>query len=87
MASMRIFSPSAAAALVLADRLFKHGATAMHEEGGNWQILVPLDGASGATVSQALSAARDWLDECGLDAASVTLDGRTHLLRSDDARH
>jgi hypothetical protein len=82
MASIRISSPSGAAALVLADLLSEHGATAMHEGGGNWQIVVPLDGAAGATVPQTLSVARQWLDQCGLDAASVRLDGHTHLLRS-----
>ena len=84
MASLRISSPSSAAALLLVDLLSDHGATATQDPGGDWQITVPLDGARGV-VPQTVAVARQWLDQCGLHSVPIMLDGHTHLLRGDRA--
>lgn len=80
MTSIRITSPSAASALVLADLMADHGATAT-PVGDRWEVVVPLTDASREGVAFCLATAREWLDRCGLESTTVTLDGETHLLR------
>jgi hypothetical protein len=82
MSSLRISSPSAAAAFVLVDLLETHcGATrAEPHRDGSWQITLDLNGGSRSSVAQALSVAQEWLAQCGLPAASITIDEELHLL-------
>jgi hypothetical protein len=80
MASLRVSSPSAAAAFVLVELLASHGATANCDGDGEWQVDVPLDGAASGLVPTALAATREWLELCDLPAAAVRLDGHTHVL-------
>jgi hypothetical protein len=81
MPPLRISSPTAEAALALADALSTHGATASPDSDGRWEVTVPLMGAGRGTIPEALAATRDWLDRFELCSAAVTLDGHTHLLR------
>jgi hypothetical protein len=83
MASLRIEAPSAAAAFVLVDRLTALGASAEQTSRGGWAIVVPLDGSPKGTVPECLARAQEWLDLCSLASTSVTVDGHTHLLRSN----
>jgi hypothetical protein len=81
MPPLRISSPTAEAALALADALSTHGATASPDSDGRWEVMVPLMGAGRGTIPEALAATRDWLAQFELYSAAVTLDGHTHLLR------
>ena len=83
MASLRISSPSSAAALLLVDLLSDHGAAATQDPSGDWQITVPLDGAARGVVPQTLAVAREWRAECGLHSVPIMIDGHTHLLHGD----
>jgi hypothetical protein len=83
---LRISSPTAEAALALAETLAALGATATPDPDGHWEVTVPLLGAGRGAIPQALAATREWLDGLGLGAASVTLDGHTHLLRASPVR-
>lgn len=81
---LSIDAPSAAAAFVLAGSLGRLRARAVYR-GDAWVVLVsPLRGGPSA-IAQALSATRDWLLECNVPATSVSYDGRTHLMRREDA--
>lgn len=85
MSSLRIDAPSAAAAFVLVDLLGERcKATSTGRPDGSWEISVPLNGGARATVSNALSAATEWLAQCGLESAAVTIDGRTRVLRRNE---
>lgn len=81
MPPLRISSPTAEAALALADALSRHGATASPDSDGRWEVTVPLVGAGRGTIPEALAATQEWLDRFDLSSAAVTLDGHTHLLR------
>lgn len=81
MSPLRVSSPTAEAALALAELLAGHGATAGRDADGGWEVMVPLMGAGRGTIPEALAATREWLDGYGLRSTSVTLDGHTHLLR------
>lgn len=82
MKPLRIHAPGDGAALLLAEKLSRYRASAAADGDGAWVVSVPLDSASRETVPGSLSATRDWLDECGLSAAAVELDGHTHVIRS-----
>ena len=81
MSPLRISSPTAEAALALANALGAHGATANPDSDGYWEVTVPLTGAGRGTIPEALAATREWLERFDLCSAAVTLDGHTHLLR------
>jgi hypothetical protein len=78
---VRITSPSAAAAFVLVDLLAEHGATATLRPGEEWEIAIPLDHVGNATLSAMVSAASDWLEQCGLASTAIVIDGHTHVVR------
>jgi hypothetical protein len=80
---LRIHAPDADAALALVERLSAYRATTEPGPDGTWSVSVPLRAAPRATVPAALATTRDWLDENGIAAVSVDLDGHTHLIRSD----
>jgi hypothetical protein len=87
MASLTFASPTAAAAYVLVDLLHEHcRATASPQTDKTWEVRVELGDAPRDTVPLSLAAAKQWLEQCGLPSASVSLDGHTHLLRHDRAR-
>jgi len=87
MAPLIISSPTAAAAYALVDVLNEHcRAFASPQADGTWEVRVELGNAPRNVLPLSLAAARAWLDRCGLASASVTLDGRTHLLRGSTAR-
>lgn len=86
MLPLRIAAPSAAAAFLLVDKLAPFGARAESSTAGKWDIIVPLRGARREAVPTAIAATRDWLDECGLESTSMTIDGHTHLLRGSGSR-
>jgi hypothetical protein len=84
MGAITFAAPTAHAAYVLVDLLGEEcdvTATALGDS--TWEVRVELDGAPRDTVPLSLSAARQWLAECELPAASVSLDGHTHLLRRE----
>jgi hypothetical protein len=83
MGSIRISAPTAAAASALVDLLDEHRATAAQDSDGAWQVDVPLDGTARSTIPLTLTTTRAWLEQHGLRSTSITLDGNTHLLRSD----
>jgi len=80
MPSLRIASPSAAAAFILVDMLAEQHATASPQPGQGWEVVVPLAGRGNGVVPFCLAATREWLDTCGLRSTSIQLDGHTHLL-------
>jgi hypothetical protein len=82
MPHIRITSPTHAAAFALADLLLEYGATAGQTSAGGWEVVVSLDGPVPGRVPAALAATREWLEFCGFESTSVSLDGHTHLLRS-----
>jgi hypothetical protein len=83
MASIRMASPSAAAAFVLAGLLDNYSATADRDPNGKWEIAISLDGAPRGSVPDILRIVADWLDECGLRATTIALDNHTHLITAD----
>jgi hypothetical protein len=83
---LRIHAPDADAALALLERLSAYRATAEPGPDGTWSVSVPLRAAPRATVPAALATTRDWLDDTGIAAVSVDLDGHTHPIRSDGSR-
>ena len=84
MTSLRITSPSAAAAFVLVDMLEEHGGTTTAPQGdGTWEITVGLNGSALSALPRALSCVQQWLKQCGLNSAVVTLDDQTHILHED----
>ena len=81
MATLTFTSPTAAAAFVLVDLLAEHcRAETARRVDGSWEIRVALEKAQRSSVPASLAAAAEWLDQCGLSATTVTLDGDTHLL-------
>lgn len=82
MSRVRISSPTAAAAFVLLDLLSEHGATASSHADGSWEVEIAVKGTGPANLAFVLSAARDWLDSCGLSVTHVTVGGETHLLQA-----
>jgi len=71
------------AAHILVEMLARHGATA--NSGGaqeGWEVVVPVNDHHGA-VPACLKTVQWWLDICRIPSAVVTLDGHTHVLRSD----
>jgi hypothetical protein len=87
LSSLRISSPSAAAAFVLVDLLEEHcTCTAAPGTEGTWEITVPLARCGHATLPQILAAAQAWLSLCDLPPAEVTIDGHSHLLSADSAQ-
>lgn len=82
MKPLRIHAPGDDLALLLAEKLARYRASAETDEAGMWIVSVPLADASRETVPSSLSATRDWLEECGLPAAAVELDGHTHVIRA-----
>lgn len=82
MAPLIISSPTAAAAYTLVDLLHEHcNAVATPQMDSSWQVCVELTGAPRDVLPATLSAAREWLDRCGLASAPVAFDGQTYLLR------
>jgi len=83
-----IEAPTAAAAFVLTGSLADYGARAV-VEGGVWRVVVDRCSSFSEGTPGALSRTRQWLSECGLAAARVTLNGETYLLdgSADGARH
>ena len=87
MAPLIISAPSSTAAHALVAILPDHGhAVAAPSTDGTWQVRVELSGAPPGALPRSLAAAREWLDECGLQSASIVVDGHTHLLRGSDRR-
>ena len=88
MAPLIISSPTAAAAYMLVDLLNEHcRAVAAPQFDSTWEVRVELGNAPRNVLPLSLAAAREWVDRCGLASASVTLDGRTHLLRGRAGAH
>jgi hypothetical protein len=82
MAPLIISSPTAAAAYMLVDLLHEHcKAEASPHIDSTWEIRVELSNAPRDVLPASLSTAREWLDQCGLRSASVSLNGHTYLLR------
>lgn len=86
MEPLRVHAPDADLAEVLRARLERFGAAAASRDDGTWLVEVPLAAAPRETVPRTLAATRDWLEECGLSATSVELDGHAHLIRAQRAR-
>ena len=86
MTTLAFTSPTAAAAFILVDLLAEHcRADTTRRPDGSWEVHVALDKAPRSTVPATLATAAEWLDECGLSATTVTLNGDTYLLpRSED---
>ena len=83
MSQIRISSPTAAAAVVLADLLSKRGVTASPGADGTWEVVMNLDGSGPETLSIVLSAARDWLRICALSGTEVSIGAETHSLAAE----
>ena len=83
MAHIRISSPSAAAAFVLTDLLGERGVTASPQADGTWEVAMTLDGSGPETVPVVLSAAREWLDTCGLSGTRIQVGAQTHSLAAE----
>lgn len=82
MAPLIISSPTAAAAYMLVDLLHEHGkAEASPQIDSTWEVRVELTNAPHGVLPASLATAREWLDQCGLPSAFVSLDGHTYLLR------
>lgn len=86
MQPLRIHAPAAEPAGLLRERLDRYGAKAEAGSDGRWVVIVPLHAAPRTTVPTTLGTVRDWLEDCGLAATSVDLDGNTHLIRPVRAR-
>jgi ANTAR domain len=74
-----IEAPSAGAAFVLAGSLAGYGARAV-VEGGVWRVAVDSCSSVSEGTAGAISRTRQWLAECGLSTANVTLNGQTYRL-------
>jgi hypothetical protein len=81
--TIRISSPSAAAAFVLVDLLGERGVTASPLADGTWEVVLNLDGSGPETLSIVLSAARDWLRTCALPSTQVKVGAHTHSLAAE----
>lgn len=82
MAPLIISSPTAAAAYMLVHLLDEHcKADASPQIDSTWEVRVELTNAPRGVLPASLSAAREWLDQCGLPSASLSLNGHTYLLR------
>jgi hypothetical protein len=82
MAPLIVSSPSFAAAMLLLDRLqglFDVGLISTLD--GGWELRVKVDGTPSDVLPLALSAATEWVEECGLGSVTVSLDGQRHLLQ------
>jgi hypothetical protein len=83
---LRVYAPDAELADLLRSRLASYRATAARRPDGTWLVEVPLASAPREAVPRTLAATRDWLEDCGLGATSVELDGHAHLIRAQRAR-
>ena len=80
MLQIRISSPTPAAAFILIDLLGERGVTASPRADGTSEIAMTLDGSGQRTLPIVLSAARNWLDTCGLSGTRVQVGVQTYSL-------
>ncbi len=86
MEPLRVHAPAEELADLLRARLEPYRAAAAARDDGSWRVEVPLHRAPRETVPRVLAATRDWLEECGLSATTIELDGHAHLIRGARAR-